>query len=90
MDHALVVQRQAPRELAFLLPGEDEVEILVVVDRTVRVVRAFGLASEPLVVVGEKLRQVGNPTFSLCAYKGTPKTIKSNVSAKLASSPAGR
>jgi hypothetical protein len=29
VDDALVVQRQVPRELALLLPGEDQVEVLV-------------------------------------------------------------
>ena len=54
----LVADRQIPRKLALLLPGEDQVEILVVAQRTVRVMRTQGLATESLVVVGAKLRQV--------------------------------
>ena len=38
--------------LAMLLPGEDHIEVLVVTQRTVRVVRTQRFASESFVIVG--------------------------------------
>ena len=63
IDDALVVQCQVSGELALLLPGESQVEILIVADRSVCIVTALWLARETLVVVGEKLRQVGVRRF---------------------------
>src|SRR3990172_4364903 len=48
----LVVESQVPRELAIILPGEDQIEVLVVTQGTVRVMRTQRFASESLVIVG--------------------------------------
>jgi hypothetical protein len=63
VDDSFVVEGQILRELALLLPGESQVEILVVADRSVCIVTALRLAREALIVVGEKLRQVGVRRF---------------------------
>ena len=39
----LVVDRQIPRKLTLLLPGEDQVEVFVVAQRAVRVMATYGL-----------------------------------------------
>jgi hypothetical protein len=59
IHHALVVEGQIPRELALLLPGEDQSEVLVVTQWTVRVMRTLRLATESPVVVGAELQARG-------------------------------
>ena len=53
-----VVEGQVSRELALLLPGEDQVEVLVVAQWAVRVMTTHGLATESSVVVGAEQRQI--------------------------------
>ena len=53
-----VVEGQVSRQLALLLPGEDPVEVLVVAQRTVRIMRTHRLSTESSVVVGAEPRQV--------------------------------
>ena len=59
VDDALVVQCQVLGKLSLLLPGENDVEVLVVPDRAVCIVSTRRIAGKSLVVVGKKLRQVG-------------------------------
>ena len=58
VDDPLVLEGQIARELALLLPREDQVEVLVVAQRTVGVMEIQRLAAEAPVVVGPERRQV--------------------------------
>ena len=78
VDDPFVVEGQILRELALLLPGEGQVEILVVADRSVRIVTALRLARETLVVVGLEI-----PAGRHCQ----PRALKDLATA--APSPAG-
>ena len=54
----IVLEGQVPRELPILLPREDQVEIVVFTQRTVRVMRTQRFASESPVIVGTEFWKV--------------------------------
>jgi len=64
VEASLVFECEIIRNLAILLPGEDEREVLILANRAMGIVAAEGFFGESLVVVLDKLRRIGIGFFA--------------------------